>query len=172
MLVSRRAVCWLTWAMLLCATQSVFAARDYALEPQQVAPNTYVLIGANEHFSFANGGNIANTGFIVTDDGVVVIDTGPSRLYGEQMIAAIRAVTDQPIVRVYNTHLHPDHFLGNQAFDASVSTFIPITFSATRHSMQACWLLCRRRSTASGAMATVSTRTCTACAVRGRRERA
>ncbi len=120
MLVSRRAVCWLAWAMLLCATQSVFAARDYALEPQQVAPNTYVLIGANEHFSFANGGNIANTGFIVTDDGVVVIDTGPSRLYGEQMIAAIRAITEKPVVRVYNTHLHPDHFLGNQAFDASV----------------------------------------------------
>ncbi len=132
MLVSRRAVCRLAWATLLCVTQSVFAARDYALEPQQVAPNTYVLIGANEHFSFANGGNIANTGFIVTDDGVVVIDTGPSRLYGEQMIAAIRAVTDQPIVRVYNTHLHPDHFLGNQAFDASVLAALPATIDGIR----------------------------------------
>ncbi|WP_334223750.1 quinoprotein relay system zinc metallohydrolase 1 [Thiosocius teredinicola] len=132
MLVSRRAVCWLAWAMLLCATQSVFAARDYALEPQQVAPNTYVLIGANEHFSFANGGNIANTGFIVTDDGVVVIDTGPSRLYGEQMIAAIRAITEKPVVRVYNTHLHPDHFLGNQAFDASVLAALPATIDGIR----------------------------------------
>ncbi len=118
--------------MLLCATQSVFAARDYALEPQQVAPNTYVLIGANEHFSFANGGNIANTGFIVTDDGVVVIDTGPSRLYGEQMIAAIRAITEKPVVRVYNTHLHPDHFLGNQAFDASVLAALPATIDGIR----------------------------------------
>jgi uncharacterized sulfatase len=93
------------------------AAGDYGLEAQQVAPGTYVFFGANEHFSFANGGNIANTGFIVTADGVVVIDTGPSRLYGEQMRAAIAKVTDRPVLKVFNTHLHPDHFLGNQAFE-------------------------------------------------------
>ncbi|MCB1773387.1 MAG: quinoprotein relay system zinc metallohydrolase 1 [Gammaproteobacteria bacterium] len=91
--------------------------RDYGLVPQQVAPGTYVLLGFNEHFNFRNGGNIVNTGFIVTDAGVVVIDTGPSRLYGEQMREAIAKVTDQPVVKVFNTHLHPDHFLGNQAFE-------------------------------------------------------
>lgn len=41
--------------------------------------------GAAEHFTAANGGNILNSGFIVTDDGVIVIQTGPNRRYGEEM---------------------------------------------------------------------------------------
>lgn len=101
---------------LLLASSAAAATRDYALKPQVVAPDTYVFVGLDEDFSLRNGGNIVNTGFIVTNDGVVVIDTGPSRLYGEQMRQAIATVTDRPIVRVYNTHLHPDHFLGNQSF--------------------------------------------------------
>jgi uncharacterized sulfatase len=47
----------------------------------------------------------------------VVIDTGPSRAYGEQLRAAIAEVTSQPIVKIFITHMHPDHFLGNQAFE-------------------------------------------------------
>ena len=92
------------------------AERDYDLEPQAVAEGVYVLEGKLEHFSFRNGGNIVNTGFIVGDDGVVVIDSGPSRLYGEQLREAIAGITDKPIAAVLITHFHPDHFLGNQAF--------------------------------------------------------
>ncbi len=89
---------------------------DYGLKPEKIAPGTYVFEGRTEDFSVRNGGNIVNTGFIVTSAGVVVIDTGPSRRYGEQMRAAIRRVTPQPVVRVFNTHHHPDHFLGNQGY--------------------------------------------------------
>jgi uncharacterized sulfatase len=91
--------------------------QDYQLQPRQVADNTYALIGQNEHFSFRNGGNIVNTGFIVTESGVVVIDSGPSRLYGEQLKVAIAKVTDKPVIKLFITHMHPDHFLGNQAFE-------------------------------------------------------
>lgn len=89
---------------------------DYGLAPRRVADNTYVVIGKTEDFSRSNGGNIVNTGFVVTDAGVVIIDSGPSRRYGEQLRAAVASVTDKPIVRVFNTHHHPDHFLGNQVF--------------------------------------------------------
>lgn len=101
----------------LLAAASAVAANPYQLEPRKVAPDTYVFLGAQEHFSFDNHGNIVNTGFIVTNEGVVVIDTGPSKLYGEAMRAAIAEVTAQPVVQVYITHHHPDHYLGNQAFD-------------------------------------------------------
>ena len=89
---------------------------DYRLSPVQVAKDTYVFIGKKEDFSFENGGNIVNTGFIVTTEGVVVIDTGPSYQYGLQMRQAINKVTNQPIIKVLLTHHHPDHILGNQAF--------------------------------------------------------
>ncbi len=94
-----------------------WGAKEYNLEPREIAPGTYVLLGHNEHFNFRNGGNIVNTGFILTDEGVIVIDTGPSRLYGEQMRAVIERITDLPLLKVFITHLHPDHFLGNQAFE-------------------------------------------------------
>ena len=106
------------WAVLLVAGLSfpIEAALDYMLKPRKVAPDTYVFVGLAEDFSRGNGGNIVNTGFIVTADGVVVIDTGSSRLYGEQMRRAIAAVTDKPIRQVLITHHHPDHFFGNQGF--------------------------------------------------------
>lgn len=88
----------------------------YTLEPQELAPGCYAVIGSTAYFNRENGGNIVNSGFIVTGKGVVVIDTGPSRLYGEAFRAAIARITDEKIVRVINTHLHPDHVFGNQAF--------------------------------------------------------
>ncbi len=47
---------------------------------------------------------------------MVVIDTGPSRRYGEAMREAIARVTPKPVIQVLLTHHHPDHALGNQAF--------------------------------------------------------
>ncbi len=111
------------WRLLLalllpaCGIGASWAAGYYELKPQKIAEDTYVFMGAMENFSFDNHGAISNTAFIVTDDGVVVIDTGPSRLYGQAMRAAIGTVTDKPVAQVYITHAHPDHFLGNNAFD-------------------------------------------------------
>lgn len=92
---------------------------DYGLSPRQIAPGVYVLIGRSEDFSTTNGGNIVNTGFIIGSEGVIVVDSGPSLHYGEQLRQAIAAITPLPIVLVLNTHHHPDHFLGNQAFPVS-----------------------------------------------------
>ncbi len=94
------------------------AAFDYALADRlsEVAPGVFVIRGDQAHFSAGNGGNILNTGFIVSSKGVLVIDTGPSAQYGEQMRALIGEITAQPITRVLNTHHHPDHYFGNQAF--------------------------------------------------------
>ena len=89
---------------------------DYALQPRQIAPGVWVIEGAVEDFSRSNGCNIINTGFIVTGEGVVVINTGPSRLYGEQQRRAIERVTYEPVVKVLNLNLHPDYFFGNQAW--------------------------------------------------------
>jgi len=104
-------------AVLLAAAGAAHAADfDYRLHPEKIADNTWVVIGATEDFNTGNGGNIVNTAFVATGAGVVVFDTGPSRRYGEQLRQAIAAVTPEKIVLVINSHVHPDHFLGNQAF--------------------------------------------------------
>jgi len=105
---------------LLCLLSLVslpsLADLDYRLEPRQIAEGTWVLEGRTQNFSRDNGGNIVNTGFIVSEDGVVVIDSGPSLRYGQALRQAIGKVTDKPVVQVLITHHHPDHALGNQAF--------------------------------------------------------
>lgn len=110
---------------LLAFSPAAALGPEYGLRPVKVAEDSYVLEGRKEHFSLRNGGNIVNTGFIVTQAGVLVIDTGPSRLYGQEMRAAIARVTPLPVIRVFNTHLHPDHVFGNQAFpDVPVEALI------------------------------------------------
>lgn len=95
---------------------SMAAKLLYHLSPQLIAEDTWLLQGKLEDFNHENGGNIVNTAFIVTEEGVVVLDTGPSKRYGEALRQVIRSVTDKPIIHVFNSHHHPDHFLGNQAF--------------------------------------------------------
>jgi len=99
-----------------CLTLPAYAELRYTLQPRQIADDVWLLEGSTDNFDKANGGNIVNTGFIVTETGVVVIDSGPSRRYGEAMRAAIASVTDRPVIKLLLTHHHPDHVLGNQAF--------------------------------------------------------
>jgi quinoprotein relay system zinc metallohydrolase 1 len=92
------------------------ATLDYRLQARALAPGVYVVEGDNADFSLANGCNIINTGFVVTESGVLVINTGPSRRYGEQLRALIRRTTPKPVLQVVHLNLHPDYFLGNQGF--------------------------------------------------------
>lgn len=106
-------------ALLICLLLSLpVAAREllYDLKPRQIAPDIWLLEGSTANFSQDNGGNIVNVAFIVGTDGVILIDTGISKRYGEALQAAIASVTDQPVRLVINTHHHPDHAFGNQVF--------------------------------------------------------
>ncbi|WP_207950648.1 quinoprotein relay system zinc metallohydrolase 1 [Marinobacter sp. JSM 1782161] len=113
--------------LLLLLAAPTNADLRYQLTPRQIAPDTWLVEGATENFSRANGGDIVNTAFVVTDAGVVVIDTGPSLQYGDALHDAIRAITDQPVVEVWLTHHHPDHTFGNQAFPERALAALPET---------------------------------------------
>lgn len=103
---------------------------DYRLQPKRIADGVYALIGKTENFSRDNGGDIVNTGFIIGSDGVIVIDTGPSRAYGEQQRAAIAKLTAKPVVQVILTHAHPDHVFGGQAYANVPVLALPATRGA------------------------------------------
>jgi quinoprotein relay system zinc metallohydrolase 1 len=98
------------------AAQVNRATLDYLLKARSLAQGVWVVEGANADFTPSNGCNIINTGFIATGAGVVVINTGTSKVYGEQLRALIARTTQEPIVQVIHLNLHPDYFLGNQAF--------------------------------------------------------
>ncbi len=80
----------------------------------QVAAGIYVRPGRAA--VVFEGDEVANLGFVVGDRCVAVVDTGGSVAEGRALDCAIRAVSDRPVCYVINTHVHPDHLLGNAAF--------------------------------------------------------
>ncbi|MFI8980902.1 quinoprotein relay system zinc metallohydrolase 1 [Ectopseudomonas khazarica] len=116
------------WILLLtCLLAGLAQALDYQLQPRQIAEGVWLVEGSTDNFAAENGGNIVNVGFIETATGVVVIDTGPSRRYGEALRQRIEQVTGKPLLRVLLTHHHPDHVLGNQAFSDMPIAALPGT---------------------------------------------
>jgi glyoxylase-like metal-dependent hydrolase (beta-lactamase superfamily II) len=87
--------------------------KDMSLK--KVADNVYVVHGIHAMPDKNNKGFISNSGIVVSDEGVVIIDTGGSLQIGEMLLNKAREVTDKPVVAVFNTHLHGDHWMGNAA---------------------------------------------------------
>lgn len=86
------------------------------LSPIQVAPGVYAFIGETAGRTYANEGMNANTGFIVTKAGVVVVDSGPSYQVAKALHTEIRKITQQPVKYVINTGGQDHRWLGNGYF--------------------------------------------------------
>lgn len=78
--------------------------------------NVYMFFGNIAEVDEFNRGWNGNAGFIVTSEGVVVIDSLGTPRLGQRMIATIREVTNKPIRYLIITHNHPDHSYGAAAF--------------------------------------------------------
>jgi quinoprotein relay system zinc metallohydrolase 2 len=107
---------------LLTLLPALAFASPFTLE--KIAPGVYVHHGAHKDLAPHYGGDICNISFVVGEKGVAVIDTGGSPVVGSQLRKAIRKVTKKPILYVINTHVHPDHALGNAAFKQDHPIFV------------------------------------------------
>jgi len=86
------------------------------LSVHKVTDGVYALVGELGQRNKANLGNNATFGVLVTNDGVVLIDTGGTRKGAEQIHSLVKAITDMPVVMVINTGGQDQRWLGNEYF--------------------------------------------------------
>ncbi len=90
------------------------AEKNIPIQVTEVAPGLYFQYHHQE----------SNNAWLVTSDGVLVIDARQHPQRAEELLAAIRKTTDQPIRWVINTHAHGDHYFGNSVFKREGAIFI------------------------------------------------
>lgn len=108
-----------TALILLAAAAGLLAltARaDYQPKAEKVAANVYAIVGPLGQRSADNDGLNANFGFVVTPEGVILVDSGASMLGAKKIEAAIAQVTKQPVRWVVNTGSQDHRWLGNDYF--------------------------------------------------------
>jgi glyoxylase-like metal-dependent hydrolase (beta-lactamase superfamily II) len=82
-----------------------FSALYAAASVRKISPDLYAYISENDAS--------ANSTFLISDQGVLVVDTGLNAVEGRKLLAEIRKISPAPVRWIVNTHYHPDHRGGN-----------------------------------------------------------
>jgi glyoxylase-like metal-dependent hydrolase (beta-lactamase superfamily II) len=106
------------------------ARADFQPKAEQVVDNVYAIVGPLGQRSADNDGLNANFGFVVTPEGVILIDSGASRLGAEKLASAIAKVTDKPVRWVVNTGSQDHRWLGNDYFAGKGAEVIALARTA------------------------------------------
>jgi quinoprotein relay system zinc metallohydrolase 2 len=109
-------LCLIFFISLITLKSQLSTANDFHYRLEEVSNNVFLHEGVHEDATPENIGAIANVGFIIGESCIAVIDSGGSFQEGQLLYQAIRQYSDKPICYVINTHVHPDHILGNAAF--------------------------------------------------------
>jgi glyoxylase-like metal-dependent hydrolase (beta-lactamase superfamily II) len=87
--------------------------RDYPAD--KVSEHVWVIHGPTEFPSKANGGFMNNPVIVETSDSLVILDPGSSVHSGRMVLRQAKKLSNKPVSHVFNSHIHGDHWLGNQA---------------------------------------------------------
>lgn len=125
--------CALSWALVMTVVFSGAVHAQYAdelrklapeaLKPGAVAQPIQVKKVAPDLYFYWNDGS-SNSVFLVTEEGVLVIDTQQHPASARRLLAEIRKISSKPIKWVVVSHAHGDHFLGNPVFRAEGANLI------------------------------------------------
>ncbi len=103
----------LTVLLSACDRNAPAIQADFPLT--KLTERVFVIHGPNEIPNKTNQGFMNNPAFVLVRNGVVVIDPGSSKQVGDMLLKRIASVTKDPVIAVLNTHIHGDHWLGNDA---------------------------------------------------------
>jgi len=113
------------WMMIALLFISVAVqARELTLQAVPVAPGVYAVVGDLAGQTYENDGLNNNLGFVVSDTGVLVINTGPSARVARALHTAIRKITARPVKWVVNVNSQNHYWLGNDYFKSLGATIL------------------------------------------------
>jgi len=110
-----------TLVVLFCASSCLCLAHDavvpttiehYPLD--KVSDHIHVIHGPLTRPAQSNRGFMNNPSAILSRAGIIIVDPGSSREIGKQVVEKLRKITTKPVIAVINTHVHGDHWLGNE----------------------------------------------------------
>jgi cyclase len=107
------------WVSLVSPGVTAPQAPAAALQVFEVRPNVHVIAGAGSNITVQTG-----------PDGVVLVDSG-SGAQSDAVLAAIKALTDQPIRYIINTGPAAEHVGGNEALAKAGVSLFPRSFNST-----------------------------------------
>lgn len=81
--------------------------------PIEVVPGVWSAIGATQAPTYENAGHNNNLSFIISDDGVLVVNSGASYLLAKALHDEIKQITDQPVRYVVLENAQGHAMLGN-----------------------------------------------------------
>ncbi|HED17350.1 MAG TPA: MBL fold metallo-hydrolase [Gammaproteobacteria bacterium] len=119
MFLVNRAAYMYRFVLLLCGllvSVGVLAGQELPDYPiQKLSRHVYVIHGPVGLPNPKNQGFMNNPVVVITAAGVVVIDPGSSLYSGRMVLRQLRSISSKPVTHVFNSHIHGDHWLGNQA---------------------------------------------------------
>src|SRR6476659_1455199 len=98
-----------TAAAIALTTSSL--AQDLGPRVKKLADGVYVHTGK---------GFDSNSGIIITDEGVIVIDTGQNAIESRSVMETVKKLTSQPVKIVIDTEPHNDHTTGHFVFPQAI----------------------------------------------------
>jgi glyoxylase-like metal-dependent hydrolase (beta-lactamase superfamily II) len=81
-------------------------------ELKKVADGVYAAVAATAYKVNSNAA------VILTDDGVIVVDSHSKPSAARSLYTAIQGITKKPVRKIINTHFHWDHWQGNEVYKA------------------------------------------------------
>lgn len=105
------------WSALLSLLWiAPLSAAELELKPVKVADGVYAVVGDLGGQTYENDGLNNNLGFVIGQEGVLVINTGPSTRVAKALHAAIRNITPRPVKWVVNVNSQNHYWHGNGYF--------------------------------------------------------